>query len=263
MQAMREIEVRSSLDGSSEKSLFYCPPEGKDIPLVVGLHSWGFGRDNQVEYMLPFCVERGWALLLPEFRGPNRSSNPRAQQACGSRLARQDIVDAARHVLEHHPLNPQALLLLGGSGGGHMALMTGAYSPELWLAVSAWCPITDLALWHSQATAELYPLYIEACCGGRPGSGHAADHEYSDRSPCSQTAGLMRVKNLYLHHGRFDLSVPPVHSLMLAYALEAKGHPRFFFEIFNGGHDLQYPRAFMELDALLSSRSQDSDKLTG
>ena len=263
MQKMLEIEVKSSLDGSVEKNLLYCPQEGNELPLVVGLHSWGFGRDNQVEYMLSFCVERNWSLLLPEFRGPNRPTNPRALQACGSRLARQDIVDAVKHVLQHYPVSPKKLLLLGGSGGGHMALMTGSYSPDLWLAVSAWCPITDLALWHRQATCEGYPESIEACCGGAPGSGYEVEHEYSDRSPCSQVAGLMRVKNLYLHHGRFDQLVPPLHSLILAHSLEAEGHPRFFFEIFHGGHALQYPRAFMNFDALLQSEEKDSDKLTG
>jgi dipeptidyl aminopeptidase/acylaminoacyl peptidase len=263
MPEILEIEVKSSLDDSLEKNLFYCPQKGKELPLVVGLHSWSFGRDNQVEYMLPFCVERGWALLLPEFRGANHSSNPRASQACGSRLARQDIVDAVNYILENYPINPEKLLLLGGSGGGHMALMAGAYSPELWLAVSSWCPITDLALWRSQATGQNYPLYIEACCEGAPGSSHEADHEYAERSPCSQTAGLMRIKNLYLHHGRFDQLVPPIHSLMLAHSLEDKGHPGFFFEIFNGGHELRYHRAFMDFDDLLQSQRRDSDKLTG
>jgi predicted esterase len=72
----------------------------------------------------------------------------------------------------------------------------------------------------------------------------------------------MRIKNLYLHHGRFDTLVSPAHSLMLSYLLETKGHLRFFFEIFNGGHELQYQQAFMEFESLLLSGDEGMNKLT-
>jgi len=87
---LREVEVVSTLDGSVEKCLLYCPAGEQKVPLLVGLHSWSFDRFNQVGQMLPRCRERGWALMLPEFRGPNKTSNPRATQACGSRLAKPD-----------------------------------------------------------------------------------------------------------------------------------------------------------------------------
>jgi predicted peptidase len=88
--------------------------------------------------------------MLPEFRGPNCSDNPRCTEACGSKLAKQDIVDAVNYVSKNYNINTDKIFLLGGSGGGHMALMTGSYRPDIWLAVSAWCSITDLQLWHEQ-----------------------------------------------------------------------------------------------------------------
>ena len=85
---MQQINVKSTLDGSSQPSLVYVPRTGQRVPLVVGLHTWSFDRFNQVDNYLNLCRKRRWALLLPEFRGPNLRTNPNRQSACGSALAR-------------------------------------------------------------------------------------------------------------------------------------------------------------------------------
>ncbi|MCA1809190.1 MAG: prolyl oligopeptidase family serine peptidase [Lentisphaerae bacterium] len=229
---IQEIKIKSTIDGSEEPSLFDCPP-GDKRPLLVGLHSWSFGRENSVKKMLQPCRDRGWALLLPEFRGPNLADNPRAPQACGSRLARQDIVDAVEHICAQHPIDRGKIMLAGGSGGGHMALMMAAYAPQLWRAVDAWVPITDLSAWHRERATGNYVAGMEACCGGAPGASPEVDAEYRDRSPLSHVEALREV-NLALHHGRYDQSVPYTHSWRLIQAMQAIGAPRFFFEIFNG-----------------------------
>ena len=95
---MQEILIPSSVDSSLQPSLFFHPSPGKNVPLVVGLHTWSFDRFNQQNTYLPLCQQYGWALLLPEFRGPNLQSNPIAKLACGSTTARQDIFDAIRAV---------------------------------------------------------------------------------------------------------------------------------------------------------------------
>lgn len=260
---MEEITVKSVMDGSLEKNLFHCPQTTAQVPMVVGLHSWSYGRSNQIDYMLPFCEKRKWALLLPEFRGPNTPGNPRAFEACGSRIARQDIVDAVKHVVKNYPVDANKIFLLGGSGGGHMALLTGAYEPEIWLAVSAWSSITDLGLWHRQCKDEYYIRCIEACCGKASENCFEIDWEYIERSPLSHTEALMRVRNLFLGHGASDTLVSPVHSKMLANLLMLKQHPAFFYEIFNGGHHLQYSKAFIYLDELLVNEAGAQNKLTG
>ena len=110
---MGGLTVRSSLDGSQEPSLFYRPRERIRPPLLVGLHTWSCDLYNQVDAMLPMCRERGWALLLPEFRGPNLASNPRARQACASALAKQDIIDVVDATLGEYALDADRVFLLG------------------------------------------------------------------------------------------------------------------------------------------------------
>jgi dipeptidyl aminopeptidase/acylaminoacyl peptidase len=242
-----EITVNSSIDGSQEPCLLYLPAGAGPLPLVVGLHTWSHDRFNQVNEMLPFCRERGWALLLPEFRGPNLASNPRARQACGSAVARQDVLDAVDSVVAGYPLNAANIFLLGGSGGGHLALLLAARAPHRWKGVSAWVPITDLAAWHHENPD--YAANLAACCGGNPGDCPDADREYRERSPLSHVQELANA-TISLHHGRYDPVVPYRQSWRLALELERLGAPHFFFEIFDGGHDIRYDRAFAWFDRL-------------
>ncbi len=255
-----ELSIISSLDGSAEKSLYYFPEGAEKVTLVVGLHTWSYDRFNQLDAMLPYCRKRGWALLLPEFRGPNLAGNPRARQACASRPAQQDILDAVAKVTADYPIDTENVFLLGGSGGGHMALMVAAHAPMLWKGVSSWVPITDLSAWHGENPD--YAHHVAACCGGNPGSGNEVDWEYCERSPLSFVEELSSV-TLSVHHGRHDPIVHYSHSWRLALELEKRGAERFFFEIFDGGHDIHYDRAFSWFDRLAGSGAESGVMLSG
>lgn len=255
-----EIISLSSHDGSPEPALFYHPGGTAPVPLVVGLHTWSYDRYNQVAGMLPLCQERGWALLLPEFRGPNLVSNPRARQAGGSTVAIQDIIDSVAAVSERYPIDREAVFLLGGSGGGMMSLLVAANAPDLWSGVSCWVPITDLAAWHEENPG--YAPHIAACCGGAPGTSEEVDREYRERSPIFKVEALSGVP-LALHHGRFDPVVSYAHSWNLALELERRASKRFFFDIFDGEHDIRYHTAFRWFDGLLSHDNNQGGRLTG
>ncbi len=241
-----EITVTSTLDGSPEPSLLYLPEQPK--ALVVGLHTWSADRYNQQKSMLPHCRERGWALVLPEFRGPNLDDNPRAGEAGGSPLARRDIVDAARYVLKTYadrfPENPP-VFLVGGSGGGHMSLQVGAREDFPWTAISSWCPITDVSLWETQS--EGYRPHIHAVCGGAP---EDRAEEYCERSPIHAAEGLRRYR-VQVHHGRYDKVVPYVQTELLIEKL--KGADQFYYSIFDGAHELRYPEAFAFFDRVFKA----------
>jgi dipeptidyl aminopeptidase/acylaminoacyl peptidase len=253
---LTEIQVKSSLDGSLEPVLF-APHENKQAPLLVGLHTWSADRFNQQKWT-HYSEQQGWHLLLPEFRGPNLVTNPRASQACASELAQQDILDAVAHVrgeLEH----TGPVFLLGGSGGGHMSLMMAAKAPELWTAVSSWCPITDLRKWRLQNPN--YRPHIEACCGGVPEDSEEVAQQYSARSPIDQLEGLSKA-HVFIHHGKTDASVPFSHTMELYNALIAQ-YPdaEVYSEIFPGTHECHSDRAVKWFADLLEK--QQATELTG
>ena len=226
---MREISVRSSIDGSLESSLFYKNGNGSKNPLLVGLHTWSFDRFNQIKKLLPIAKRLGFDLLLPEFRGPNLPSNPRCVEACGSALAMQDIVDAVDFVIENEDCDPENVFLLGQSGGGHMALMMAGKCPERFKAIGAFVPITDLEKWAEQNSN--YRNKVLACC-------ESDTDEMKKRSPMSYVDNIARA-NLKIFHGKYDPVVPVSHSIEIFGAIMEKyPRSRVFLDIFDGGHQI-------------------------
>ena len=257
---MHEISVRSTFDGTSQPSLFFHPGPARAVPLVVGLHTWSYDRFNQEKNYLPLCEEYGFALLLPEFRGPNLVSNPRRAEACGSDPARQDVIDAVNFVCENSAVDRNNIFLLGCSGGGQMALLAAETAPELFRAVEVWCPVSDLVLWHRYLaeTHQHYVRHLEACTGGTP---ETCPEEYAERSPAAHPERLKTLP-VSIHHGRHDEVVPFRHSLLLAEKLEAAGNEQLYYDIFDGGHE-QMPERSFEWFAKLAGTRSDTVRITG
>lgn len=222
----QEIWVKSSLDGTIQPSLFYKSESGQKRPLLVGLHTWSFDRINQIENMLPLAERYDFNLLLPEFRGPNLSTNPDCTKACGSEYAKQDIVDAIEHLIANENVDESNIFLLGASGGGHMALMMAGMCPERFRAIGAFVPITDLTKWERQN--DHYSSHILACCG----------EEMLARSPMTYLDNIAKA-NLKIFHGKHDPIVPVSHSLELFNGIMKK-YPKasVYLDIFDGGHHM-------------------------
>ena len=222
----QEIWVKSSLDGTMQPSLFYKSESGEKRPLLVGLHTWSFDRFNQIENMLPMAERYDFNLLLPEFRGPNLSTNSDCTKACGSEYARQDVVDAIEHLIANENVDESNIFLLGASGGGHMALMMAGMCPERFKAIGAFVPITDLTEWERQN--DHYSSHILACCG----------EEMPARSPMTYLDNIAKA-NLKIFHGKWDSIVPVSHSIELFRAMMEK-YPKasVYLDIFDGGHHM-------------------------
>ncbi len=213
---LRDVEIKSSLDHTEQPAKIWTPASaGKQpTPLLVFLHSWsGDLRQNNSPW-LKEAVARGWIFLHPNFRG--RNDHP---QACGSRLARQDILDAIDFAAQDFNVDRSRIYLAGTSGGGHMAMLMAGYHPERFSAVSAWVGISDLAAWYrfhvKNGKPQRYAQMVAKCCGGAPGSSPEVDQEYQARSPRFhlQNTGKLPI-DLYsgLHDGHTG-SVPVRHTL--------------------------------------------------
>lgn len=248
---MQEIEIVSTFDGSRQPVLFEAAQGQMPRPLLVGLHTWSAERHNQEEILLPLARARNWNLLLPEFRGPNLVSNPDGGKACGSAAAKQDILDAVAYVQKNN-FCTEAIFLYGGSGGGHMALLMAGANPKLWTAVSAWCPITDVCAWREQN--KNYRPHIEHCCGGVPDESETIAHSYRERSPIFYAAQIAD-STTFIHHGKWDVSVPFSHSVNLYGEItRLKTDAKVFLEIFDGAHEAHAQRAVNWFETFLESK---------
>ncbi len=209
------VDITSSKDGSLQKVIYWRPESaahdgaGPSVPLIVFLHSWSGGFEQGPPW-IDQAKKMGWVLVAPDFRGPN--SRP---EACASDLASQDILDAVAHARRDAHIDDSRIYLVGGSGGGHMALVMAERAPDLWAGVSAWVPITDLAAWHAESKTRKnnYAKMLEQSCGGAPGP--ATEAEYRHRSSLFHLAAAKGVPldiNTGIHDGHTG-SVPVSHSL--------------------------------------------------
>ena len=239
---MEEILVRSSIDGTMQPSLFRRA-EKENRPLLVGLHTWSYGRDNQIGNMLKPSENHDFNLLLPEFRGKNTPLNPNCRDACGSEKAIADVLDAIDYVCGNYDIDENNILLLGLSGGGHMALLTAAKAPNRFRAVGAFVPVIDLARWHRESSGiRSYQECIEACLGGTVEE--VGIDAYNARSPIGHIDEIAKA-NVKIFHGKYDPVVNFRQSLDFYNELLSRNpDARVYLDIFDGGHQINMKVAF-------------------
>jgi esterase/lipase len=213
-QSPTEIGIVRPADGSIQPAMFYAPESETAVPLVVALHTWSgdYKQDYHME-IAQWCMKKGWAYIHPNFRGPNKHP-----EATGSELVVEDIVGSVEYVKRKIRIDTSSIYLVGTSGGGYTALVMAGHRPEIWAAVSAWVPISDLKAWYYECKnlGNKYYQDIAASCGGAPGDSPEVDKEYRDRSPLTY---LAKAKGLTVHinAGIYDGhkgSVPISHSLL-------------------------------------------------
>ena len=231
-----EVAIRSSFDATIQKALWWAPGESlrttpasafiRPVPLLVALHTWSgdYTQETSRQY-LERSRARGWAIIHPDFRGPNR--NP---EACASDRAVADVVDAVRYAKATAAIDGCRIYLAGASGGGYMSLVMAHRYPKIWAAVSAWVPISDLGAWHRETALRklAYQTDIEAVLGGAPGTSPEIDRECRKRSPLFHLDAARGVPvhiSAGIHDGHSG-SVPISHTLLAFNRLaEANGFP--------------------------------------
>lgn len=184
LPALQEVSVISSLDGEQQPVRYWAPANAKQKPTVlfVFLHSWSSDYKQDNSKWLKHAVQHGWIFLHPNFRGANLSP-----KACGSKWARQDVLDAMNWAAAEFQIDDRRVYLCGVSGGGHMAMLMAGHHPDRFSAVSAWVGISDLADWYrfhrKDGKPQRYAQMILKCFGQPPGFSKAVDDDYKDRSP--------------------------------------------------------------------------------
>ena len=229
LPTLTEITITSTLDGQPQKSQFWAPESAKtqSRPLLVMLHSWSADYRQKADAWMNEAVQRDWIYIHPNFRGPNNRP-----QACGSQLARQDVLDAIDDAIRRFKVDESRVYLAGTSGGGHMTMLMAAYYPQRFSAASAWVGISNLADWYrfhvKDGKPGRYAQMTANSCGGAPGSSAAVDAEYKARSPLfhlHRVGDLPLDLNVGVNDGHTG-SVPVRHTLQ-AFNVVAKAgkHP--------------------------------------
>jgi dipeptidyl aminopeptidase/acylaminoacyl peptidase len=223
---LTKVELVSSLDKELQPVLYWAPEKARQesTPLFVFLHSWSgdYRQDNSKWHAQ--AVKRGWIYVHPNFRGVNQTP-----KACGSKWARQDILDAVDFATKEFKVDPKRIYLAGTSGGGHMAMLMAGHHPDRFSAVSAWVGISDLPAWYEfhvkDGKPQRYARMLLSSFGGAPGDSDTIDADYKDRSPIHH---MHRAVNLPLQicagiNDGCTGSVPISHSLYAFNAVARAG----------------------------------------
>lgn len=181
MTNWQDILYPCTFDHTLQHAMFR-PAAGKEPrPLLVALHTWSGDYTQNCSNYGDYCVQNNWTFIFPDFRGPNWLPD-----ACGSDAVVQDIADAVAFAKSAANVDSQRVYLIGGSGGGHASLLLAARRPDLWTAVSSWCPISDVGAWHNECINtpnKDYAEHIRKACGGDPGNDPAVHADAWKRSP--------------------------------------------------------------------------------
>lgn len=205
------VDIKSTINTSSQKAYFYKTQASEPKPLIVSLHTWS-GYYDQKDDLAELCREKDLNYIHPDFRGANHTI-----QACCSELALTDIDNAISYAIENANVDTTKIMVIGESGGGYATLSTFMKSRHNISKFSAWASITDLAAWYneSEIRGNRYGQNILDCTG----SADSLDIEKANlRSPLHWDTPEEKLERseLLIYAGIYDGiqgSVPITHSI--------------------------------------------------
>ncbi len=217
LATMTPTHFRAS-DGTMIPAYLTLPPgsTGKGLPAIVMPHGgpashdqWGF------DWLVQFFAHQGFAVLQPEYRGSTGYGDAwMLKNGFQSwRAAIGDVLDAGRWLVSQGIATPDKLAIVGWSYGGYAALQSNVVDPNLFKAVVAIAPVTDLDVLRSEArgfvTSGLVSDYI----------GHGTS--VADGSP-ARHADVFKAPVL-MFHGTVDQNVRVAESRLMNEHLLAAG----------------------------------------
>ena len=222
-----------SSDGVSIPAYLTLPPgrDGRNLPAVILPHGGPASRDEWgFDWLAQYLANQGYAVLQPNYRGSAGYGDQWLQQNGfrGWRTSIGDITAGARWLAAQGIADSHRLAILGWSYGGYAALQAGVTEPDLFRAIVAIAPVTDLQQakddFRDYTNARNTAQYIGS--GPHIEEGSPLRHVQSIRAP------------VLLFHGDRDLNVNVGHSQRMDRALREAGR-RSELVLFPGlEHDL-------------------------
>jgi dipeptidyl aminopeptidase/acylaminoacyl peptidase len=206
-------------DGTMVPAYLTMPPGkemAKNLPAVVLPHGGPSARDEWgFDWLAQFLAYKGYAVLQPNYRGSSGFGDAWLQDNGFKswRTSIGDVTAAGRWLATQGIADPAKLGIVGWSYGGYAALQSGVLDPDLFKAVVAIAPVTDLDLVKSQAKDYTNASIVAEEIGSGP--------HIKEGSPL-QNAERIKAPVL-MFHGTMDLNVGIDHSRRMDARLRAAG----------------------------------------
>ncbi|MDZ3831460.1 MAG: S9 family peptidase [Sphingopyxis sp.] len=226
-------------DGTMIPGYLTLPPgrsDAKGLPAIVMPHGGPSARDEWgFDWLAQYFAQSGYAVLQPNFRGSSGYGDQWYQNNGFQswRTAIGDVADGGRWLVSAQGTDAAKLSIVGWSYGGYAALQSGVVAPDLFRAIVAIAPVTDLAELKSDASAEGRSRIDARFIGSGP--------HVREGSP-AQNAEAIKAPVL-MFHGSFDRNVAIEQARIMRRALEGKGKTVELVEYPELAHSLEASEA--------------------
>lgn len=205
-------------DGTEIPAYLTLPPgsDGKNLPAIVMPHGGPSARDEWGFDWLPqFFAARGYAVLQPNYRGSTGYGDSwYVQNGFKSwKVAIGDVNDAGRWMVSQGIAAPSKLGIVGWSYGGYAALQSAVLDPQLFKAIVAIAPVTDLGMVKTEADGFTNAMLVSKFVGSGPHIAEGSPARHADRF----------VAPVLLFHGDRDANVGVAQSRTMEARLKAAG----------------------------------------
>ncbi|MBZ6378943.1 MULTISPECIES: alpha/beta hydrolase family protein [Pacificimonas] len=231
-------------DGAEIPAYLTLPPgktmEAGPMPLLVMPHGGPSARDYWgFDWLAQTFAAQGFAVIQPNYRGSTgfgaQWSGRNAYQDW--EIAISDITDAARWAIGEGLTTQDRTGILGWSYGGYAALQSAAIDPDLFQAVVAIAPVTDLQQLKDDMIGFMQYDLRAMSIGTGP--------HLVEGSPRRQAEHIEAP--VLLFHGTKDTNVLVSHSRRMADRLEKLGKPVDYVEFDDLDHQLPQSEARIEM----------------
>ena len=216
-------------------ALYYPPanpacagPPGERPPLLVMVHGGPTSAARrQLQLGIAYWTSRGIAVVDVDYRGSTGYGRRyrRALDGAWGVADVEDCVAAAKFLADRGDVDPDRLMIRGGSAGGFTVLASLALH-DVFAAGASRYGIADLEALAAD-THKFESRYLDRLVGPYP----EAQDTYRARSPINHLDGFDAP--MIVLQGDEDEIVPPAQSEMIVEALRAKGVPVAYL-IFEG-----------------------------
>jgi len=241
LSPMRAIAYKAA-DGTSIPAYLTLPPgvtSPRGLPAIVMPHGGPEARDEWgFDWMAQFYAQRGFAVMQPNFRGSAGYGEAWMHDNGFKswKIAIGDLNDAGRWLVSQGIADPRKLAVVGWSYGGYAALQAAATSPDVFKAVVAVAPVTDLDLLRNDARNFTNFKIVSDFLG------HG---DVDEGSPTKQAKNI--IAPVMLVHGTLDEQADEKHSELMEGALKGVGRPPEFLKFDGLGHSLSDSAARIKL----------------
>jgi dipeptidyl aminopeptidase/acylaminoacyl peptidase len=170
---------------------------------------WGF------DWLAQYYANRGFAVLQPNFRGSaGYGSEWFAKNGFRSwKVAIGDIIEGGRWLVSQGVADSHKLAIVGWAYGGYAALQANVVDPDLFKAVVAIAPVTDLNMLKNESEGFTNERMTRAYVGAGPyiNEGSPAQHTDQFKAP------------VMLFHGGRDANVDVAESQAMYEAMKRSG----------------------------------------